>query len=69
MEFHQHEQVAGLREGGKDGGVGEVVGCVGEAWVDAAEKIEDELGFGDVMADVVQNSVMEESPCCMKWNS
>ena len=65
----------GPGECGKDSGVGDVVGGVGEARIEAAQKGEDELRVLDRMADVAksvalifsrwQYADMVPSPCTM----
>jgi hypothetical protein len=55
-QFLEDKHVTGLSEGREHGGVGDVVGRVGVAGVDAAKKVEDELRVQDEVADVAERA-------------
>ena len=56
----------GPGECGKDNGVGDVVGGVGEARIEAAQKGEDELRVLDRMADVAKSGGLDLQPLAVR---
>jgi hypothetical protein len=53
-ELLEDELVAGLREGGEDDGIGDVVRGSGEVGINAAEEVEGELRLLDAVADIAE---------------
>ena len=56
----------GPGECGKDSGVGDVVGGVGEARIDTVQKGEDELRVLDRMADVAKSGGLDLQPLAVR---